>query len=139
MKKPPWLPVMFLMLGIGLLGALFVRMRPPAEPLPAPAAAPGAPATAAPAPMVFELQVRDGRVVSGPGRLAARQGADIVLRVTADRASELHLHGYDLTLKLAPNVPGELKFVAQHAGRFEFELHGHPHGELGALEIQPRR
>lgn len=138
MKKAPLLPVMFAALGAGLLAALFVRMRPPAEPVPATAAGTVVPAPA-PAPVVFELEVRDGRVVAGPTTLTVQQGADVVLRVTADRAAELHLHGYDLPLKLAANVPGELKFVARHAGRFEFELHGsHRHGGLGALEVLPR-
>ena len=135
--------VLFLGAGVLLLVGLFAWFRPPAEgPAPsAPPAASPAPAPAAPVlplqPRAFELVVRGGKLAAGPDVLKVAQGDEVELRVTADRADELHLHGYDLTLKLQPGVPAELRFTATRTGRFEYELH-HAHGDLGALEVHPR-
>ena len=102
---------------------------------PAPPAASSADAPQ-PAPLTVELRVQDGRRIAGPERIAAQQGQTVRLRVTSNRADELHLHGYDLTLKLEPEVLAELRFPAHLSGRFEYELH-HAHQALGVLEVQP--
>lgn len=136
---------LFLAAGVSLLAVLFVMFKP--RPEPAPVSAPPAlvtaapvvpmPLPAAPPPKVFELVVRQGKLVSGPEVLAAREGDAIVLRVTSDRVDEMHLHGYDLEMNLQPNVPGEMKFIANRSGRFEYELHK-AHADFGALEVQPK-
>lgn len=138
MHKAGWL---FLVVGGAALAWLFVTLRPappPAASAPdVPAAAATSPATlSASAPRVVELQVKDGRLLSGPGLIKAMQGDEVVLRVTSDRADDLHLHGYDLALHLQPGVAGELRFVATRSGRFEYELH-QAHAEIGVLEVHP--
>ena len=136
----------FLVVGAGLLAALFVLFRPAPTPEPsapaADAAAPGSPApgvasTAVPEPVIAELRVREGRLESGPTVVKARAGDEVLLRIVIDRVDELHLHGYDLSVSLQPGIVGELRFVADRAGRFDFELH-HSHAELGAVEVQPK-
>ncbi|MDD3763450.1 MAG: hypothetical protein PHP86_09195 [Nevskiales bacterium] len=72
-----------------------------------------------------------------PQTLLATQGDTIELTVVSPGDDELHLHGYDLSLRLHGGTPARLRFVARHAGRFELELHDR-HTELGALEIRPR-
>lgn len=136
--------LLFLAGGALLLLGLFVWFKPP---VPAPAAAPAAEATlAAPAavapalplqPKVFELVVRDGKVVAAPDTLRVSVGDEVELRVTSDRADELHLHGYDRSLELRPGVAAELRLLATRTGRFEIELH-QAHLDLGALEVHPK-
>lgn len=64
-------------------------------------------------------------------------GEAVELTVVSARDDELHLHGYDLTLDLRAGEPGTLRFVAEHAGRFEIELH-RGHAQIGVLEVLPR-
>lgn len=136
MKSGP----LFIAAGAALLAVLFVLFKPPAQvAAPQAIAVPAAPAVAAlPAePKVFELMVKQGKLTAGSGVLSAREGDEVVLRITSDRDDELHLHGYDLELALKAGVPGELKFTANRSGRFDYELHK-AHAELGALEVQPK-
>ncbi len=128
----------FIAFGAAILAGLFLWLRPAAE---APAPADIAPTAESPVPTVaanvFELKLQGGRLVSGPAVIRLRQGETLTLRVTADAPDELHLHGYDSLLKLQPGQTAELLLQAEHAGRFEFELH-HAHREIGVLEVRPR-
>lgn len=130
-------------LGLALLAGLFLWLRPTPVAAPAPtvlAAVPTAQAQllpAAPAPPVYSLVVSKGRRVSGPELIQVHAGDAVTLEVTSDQADELHLHGYDLHLKLLPGEPGRLSFTASHSGRFDYELH-HAQLELGALEVLPQ-
>ena len=142
MKNSAWI---FAACGIALLAGLFVLFKPPG-PIEAVAPAPTsptAPVPAAPAPVavtavkVFELTVKDGKLESGPEVLQVSEGDEVVLRITVDKADDLHLHGYDLHAHLKPGVPSELSFKASRTGRFEYELHK-AHVDLGALEVQPK-
>lgn len=131
--------------GLLLLAGLFWWMKPaPPVPVATPVAATAtATATAqavvpaGPAAQVFELVVSNKKLVSGPSVISVPQGTPVTLRITVDHHDELHLHGYDLTLKLPSATPAELSFVADRSGRFEYELH-HAHVDLGALEVQPQ-
>ena len=126
---------LFLVAGVVLLAVLFVLFKPQSQ---TPSGIlPPVPAVAMTAPKVFELTVKRGKLASGPEVLAVREGDEVVLRVTSDRADEMHLHGYDLEMNLSANVPAELKFTASRSGRFEYELHK-SHADLGALEVQPK-
>lgn len=134
----------FLVAGVALLAALFVLLKPAPPPAPEAAAPAGEPAAAAPGvagalrgPRIVELRLREGRLESGPAVIQVVQGDEVLLRVITDRDDNLHLHGYDLELSLHPGIVGELRFVADRGGRFEYELH-HAHVELGVLEVQPK-
>ncbi|MES2684933.1 MAG: hypothetical protein V4650_15540 [Pseudomonadota bacterium] len=137
--------ILALLIGAALLVGLFLWFRPAPAPMPLPiAAAPLAtvlatPVAVASAPVaaVFEIVVAGGKLASGPAVISVTQGTPVTLRITTDHADELHLHGYDLTLKLPKGQAAELSFVADRSGRFEYELH-HAHLDLGALEVQPR-
>lgn len=142
-KKTGWI---FLALGAAVLAALFVVLKPDGAPpgdapaageAPRPPQAPGVPVTRAAGPQIVELRVKEGRLESGPAQISVRQGDEVLIRLVIDRIDELHLHGYDLSVSLQPGIVAELRFVADRAGRFEYELH-HAHVELGALEVHPR-
>ena len=140
-------PLLYFGLGLALLAGLFLWLHPAPVAAPAPtvlAAVPTAqipPATpampAASAPQVYSLVVSKGQRVSGPELIQVHAGDPVTLEVTSDLPDELHLHGYDLHLKLLPGEPGRLSFIARQSGRFDYELH-HAQLELGALEVLPQ-
>lgn len=122
---------LFVLIAVAVLGGLWLAFKP-AEPTPLTAAS--APAAA---DKTFKLDLRNHKIVSGPAVITVAQGDTVTLQIVSDKADELHLHGYDLTLKLAAGVPAELSFVADRSGRFDYELH-HAHHDLGVLEVVPR-
>lgn len=71
----------------------------------------------------IDVVVSGGVVSPDLGEVAVPLGNTVRLVVTADSVDEIHVHGYDLYLDLAPGVPGELEFVASIPGIFEVELH----------------
>jgi hypothetical protein len=88
-------------------------------------------------PATVSVVVKGGKPVDGPSVVKLKRDDAVVLQVVTDTADELHLHGYNLHLKLQPNVPATLKFVARRTGRFSFELHK-AGTELGVFEIYPQ-
>ncbi len=85
-----------------------------------------APATnTATRPAINELTITvRGTQVSGGGRKTVAKGATVRLRVIADVPDEVHLHGYDLSVNVAPGKPGTLTFTADVPGIFDVELEG---------------
>ena len=89
----------------------------------APAATPPGNQTAA-APAVDAAITVAGGAVTGVGpRLDVPLGATLRLTVRSDAADELHVHGYDRSLDLAPGAPALLELTADLPGVFEVELH----------------
>ena len=86
--------------------------------------------------VTIELVARSGRRASGPDVVRLKKGDLIMLTVTSDVADELHLHGYDLHLRLLPDHPATLSFTAARTGRFSAELHK-AGAKLTTLEIYP--
>lgn len=141
MKSQAWI---FVLAGLAALAGLFVLIRQPNIPPPAPPlaartapAATRVPAATVPTPRIFELVIASGKLQSGPRLIQLQQGEAVTLKITSDRNDELHLHGYDLHVHLQPHRPATLSFGADRSGRFEYELH-QAQVELGVLEVQPR-
>jgi heme/copper-type cytochrome/quinol oxidase subunit 2 len=90
--------------------------------------------TTAPQPEVATLSVavRGARPVGGIQRLRVGRGDRVRIVVRSDVADEVHLHGYDLAVDVAPGNPARLELRATIAGRFEIELEeaGTPIAEL---------
>jgi hypothetical protein len=84
-----------------------------------------------------DLVVKGGRLVSGDPLVKVRQGDSVTLRVTSDKADELHLHGYDRHAHIKAGATAVVTLKADRTGRFPFELHK-SHVELGTLEVYPR-
>lgn len=89
------------------------------------------------APRVIDLSVLQTQPLSVQS-YSAKQGQVVIINVQSERQDELHLHGYDLTLDIEPGQLATLEFLAEHAGRFELELHD-SHQSLGVIEIQPQK
>lgn len=122
-----------------LLGGLFLILKPDAETgQTSTTLEPTAPVSATPSanPNTFLFLVSGG-TVTAPQSFSVTQGAEVTIRVTADVADTIHLHGYDLSKPTAPGQPIEIRFVASTAGRFEIELE-QAALTLGILEVQPK-
>jgi hypothetical protein len=140
----------FILVGIAVSGALWLEFKPQHggfRPLFTAAAAVPADETLAmdadqriPNPAVqrgvFEINIRNGQIVSGPHLLQAHEGDEITLKIVSDRSDEVHLHGYDLHADLVPGETATLAFTATRTGRFGMETH-RSHTELAALEVYP--
>lgn len=83
------------------------------------------------------LVVKNGGLISGPTLVKLKRGEKVALAITSDRGDELHLHGYDLHLKLTANEPVVTTFIALRTGRFKLELHKLGL-DLAVLEIYPK-
>jgi hypothetical protein len=96
--------------------------------------------------VVFDLRIEKGKVPPNMRQIRVGQGDAVRLRWTTDRPIALHLHGYDIELKVEPGAVAEMAFTARAAGRFPVEeikasaKGGHTHGEapLVRIEVRPR-
>jgi hypothetical protein len=122
--------IAFAALAVVVAAGLWLAFRPQA---PAPAVA----VEEAPAEKAFDFVVRDGKRISGPEALKVRQGEQVTLRIESNANDELHLHGYEIKLRIKAGEPAILEFAASRSGRFGIELHKR-HTELGALEVYPQ-
>jgi hypothetical protein len=90
-------------------------------------------------PRVFELAIKNGRLPEPQRLVRVRQGDEVTLKWTTDRALTLHLHGYDIEAKLLPQMPVDMGFTARATGRFPIEIHGAgTEHTIGHLEVHPR-
>ena len=98
------------------------------------------------AEVTFDLKIEKGRVAPSMRLIRVKQGDAVRLRWSTDRAIALHLHGYDIEIKVEPGKPADMAFTARATGRFPIEEHkpdargGHSHGEapLARIEVYPR-
>jgi DNA-binding transcriptional LysR family regulator len=98
------------------------------------------------AELTFDLHIERGRLPENMRSIRVKQGDIVKLRCTADRRTILHLHGYDIELRIEPGATKELSFVARATGRFPLHVHGpaersgsHAHEEppLATIEVYP--
>lgn len=133
---------LFIGLGILILAGLFFLLKPVAD-TGKQASSLSASVTNTPQKIdtsiakTYELVVENGQLVSGPAMIRVYEGDEVIFVVSSDRSDELHLHGYDLHAHLHPGKPSTISFLADHTGRFEFELH-EANRVLGTLEVLPR-
>lgn len=89
---------------------------------------------------VFEIAIREGKVDVADNRIVVAQGSDVELRWTSDRPVALHLHGYDIETRVAPDAPATISFRARLPGRFPVSEHrpgpSH-HRAMLYLEVHP--
>lgn len=96
------------------------------------------PASTSPAETkTFDLEVRQGERAGGTHVMKVNEGDEVVLRVRSDRREQIHLHGYDFSVQLDPNVPTEMRFVADLTGRFQLEVEASGM-TISVLEVLPR-
>lgn len=89
---------------------------------------------------VLTLSIVNGAVAGAGDTVKVQQGNDLELRWSSDRPVELHLHGYDIEVKVSPQAPAVMSFKANIPGRFPVELHGQGpghHRPVLYLEVYP--
>ena len=89
----------------------------------------------------FELAVRNGELPAELRVVRVRQGDEVTLSWTTDKALSIHLHGYDIEERLLPAAPVVMRFTARASGRFPVEIHAHGRGGhrvLAHVEVHPR-
>ena len=69
-----------------------------------------------------EIAVTGTKVQTAERRVKVPLDGKVRLEVTADRADEVHLHGYDRKVDIEPGTPAVLEFTADVPGVFEVEL-----------------
>lgn len=73
-------------------------------------------------PTAVAIRVTHGTVEPAPTRREFTKGETVQIVVTSDVPEEIHVHGYDKSVKLEPGVTSTLGFVADIPGVFEVEL-----------------
>ena len=89
-----------------------------------------------------EIRVEARKPVGGVRTVRVAQDGTIELRVRADEALELHVHGYDVHLAVEKDAPARLSIAAHLVGRFPVTAHlreAHQREPvLLYLEVHPR-
>ena len=70
----------------------------------------------------FSITYAAGQVTGDTGRLKVKLGTKVVIQVRSDVADEVHLHGYDVSVKVAARGTARVSFTAKIPGVFELEL-----------------
>jgi hypothetical protein len=83
----------------------------------------------------FDVSIKGGQM--SPEEISVNQGDTVTLRVSTDKPTELHVHGYDVEQEVEPGQRAKLRFKADLTGRFEIEDH-ETEEELGVLQVRPR-
>ena len=96
----------------------------------------------------FSFAIKQRKLDAADKVVRVVKGDTVELVFTGDEPTELHLHGYDITLDLKANEPGKIQFTATIAGRFPLEVHrfgtgtkagrSHITGPLLYVEVLPR-
>lgn len=92
---------------------------------------------------VVKIEIHRRKVVTPGTVIRVTEGETIDLRWTSDEAVDLHLHGYDIELRVVPGAAAVMVVNAVTTGRFPITSHGwagggHGHDGLAYLEVYPR-
>ena len=90
-------------------------------------------------PAVERIEVKQGSPVGGVRRITLQKGDTARIVVSSgDTRDEVHVHGYDLTKKLAPGRRAAVfRFNTDLEGAFDIELED-AHAQLARLVVEPR-
>jgi hypothetical protein len=72
--------------------------------------------------VLVQAKVTGNDVETASRRVRVDLGQKVRVQVEADRAEEVHVHGYDLKRDVAPGKPAVIDFTADVPGVFEVEL-----------------
>jgi hypothetical protein len=92
----------------------------------------------------IELVISERTVQREEKTIRVTQGESLELVWQSDETAELHLHGYDISFEVSPEVPAIVTFETHATGRFPITSHGfggeqgHGHEALLYIEVYPR-
>jgi hypothetical protein len=75
------------------------------------------------ADVTINVVVANGKVNPSGSSVKVKAGQSVLITATSDAEDELHIHGYDKELELAPGKTASVKFTADMKGTFEIETH----------------
>ena len=95
--------------------------------------------------ITFPIQITNRHVI-GKKKIRVFQGDQIILLWRTDEDVELHLHGYDIKIKIVTGKAIPMLINARATGRFPVTSHGfsgekvhtHAKGALFYIEVHPR-
>ena len=94
---------------------------------------------------VFELSIASRKLSVGEPVVRVTEGDSVELRWTGDEQVSLHLHGYDIEVRVVPGKSASMFLEAIATGRFPITSHGfgaspegHGHPTIAYLEVHPR-
>jgi hypothetical protein len=79
---------------------------------------------APPAPPVPTIRIQGDALAGGVEQIDVSTGETVRFRVVADKAWDLHVHGFDVEGEIRPGKPLEISFPAEIEGAYEAEVHG---------------
>ncbi len=88
-------------------------------------------------PDVPTIEFRDGEPVGGVEEIEAESGETLEFVVESDTPDEIHVHGYEITKRVAPNHSARFSFPADLEGAFEVEMHDAGHVLIAELRVTP--
>jgi FtsP/CotA-like multicopper oxidase with cupredoxin domain len=80
------------------------------------------PETTPTADPVIMIEVKGGEPVGGVQEIEVDKGDRVQYTVTSDAPEEVHTHGYDIAMDVAPGKPAKFDFTADIDGIYEVEL-----------------
>lgn len=91
---------------------------------------------------IIEIRIENREVVEPQRAIRVTQGDLLKLRWQTDEAVDLHLHGYDVEIRVQPETASVMEIEAFASGRFPITSHGwgtegHGHDALTYLEVYP--
>ena len=126
MKPSRWV---ILVVGVAVLIAMFLVLRPTSE-------NPSASPSAASEPVDIPIDIVDGRAASSvPAVVDVPLGSPVTIDITSDTEGTVHLHGYEVYTEVTPGTPATMSFVADAPGRFVLQLHGEEAPQLTELQV----
>lgn len=88
---------------------------------------------------MFSINIHSGHVIADNQKLQITIGDRVEIRWMSDKPVNLHLHGYDIHMKLIAGKTRSMIFDATISGRFPVGIHGTTrHGNIVYLEVHPR-
>lgn len=75
------------------------------------------------ADVTLDVTIANGKVSPSGKSIKVAVGNKVKITGVSDVHEEIHVHGYDKTLKLDKGKPGSLVFTADKKGSFEVETH----------------
>jgi len=103
------------------------------------------PALVAAGPVVVELALLRGKPEGGVRTVRVERDESVEIRARSDEPLEIHVHGYDVTLRVQPGAAASVRIGAKLVGRFPVtaHLHGRDGGKASEptllyLEVHPR-
>ncbi|MGW6278582.1 cupredoxin domain-containing protein [Kribbella sp. NPDC055071] len=82
-----------------------------------------APSSVPRADVTINVVVSEGVVTPSGATIAVTVGQSVAVEAISDVEEEVHVHGYDKELQLAPGKPASVVFIADVKGTFEVETH----------------